>query len=265
MPTSTPTNRLPADSQEQISGNGNIPKLDDRFIMDIKGKEFVQYAGLLDLAHQHGLNKIEVEYVQLPTKENGNMAICKAIATSKDGQTFTDIGDATPNNVNPRIAPHIIRMASTRAKARCLRDMCNIGITCLDELKDEEDVITGNGNGRKRASPKAPGNGSNGSKDKAQAKESQTKQSDSKSSEKTGKADSKANADNNGNGNGNANSNDGPRMSEAQKRAISNLAKRRGLSEDELVKLAQDSYSMALEDLTPKDAASFIRTLQQSA
>ncbi len=33
------------------------PALDKRFLVDLKGKEFVTYAGLLDLAHQHGPRK----------------------------------------------------------------------------------------------------------------------------------------------------------------------------------------------------------------
>ena len=35
----------------KITGSGNGPRLDERFIMDIKEKEFVVYAGVLDLAH----------------------------------------------------------------------------------------------------------------------------------------------------------------------------------------------------------------------
>ena len=56
------------------------PKLDERFITTIQGKEFVIYAGLLDLAHQIGLQKLEVEPIQYPKKEIGNEAICRAVA-----------------------------------------------------------------------------------------------------------------------------------------------------------------------------------------
>ena len=58
---------------------------------------------------------------------------------SRNGELFSDIGDADPSNVNRKIAPHIIRMASTRAKARVLRDLCNIGITCLEEASYNAD------------------------------------------------------------------------------------------------------------------------------
>lgn len=116
------------------------PKLDERFIKNIEGKEFVIYAGLLDLAHQKGLVRMAVEIIQNPTAENGHMAIAKAEAESKLGELFVDVGDATPSNCSSKVAKHLLRMASTRAKARALRDFTNIGMTCLEELGDLNDV-----------------------------------------------------------------------------------------------------------------------------
>jgi hypothetical protein len=49
-------------------------------------------------------------------------------------------------------------MASTRAKARCLRDLDNIGITCLEELGDLSEVIGAEG-AEKGASKKVFRNG----------------------------------------------------------------------------------------------------------
>jgi hypothetical protein len=117
------------------------PKLDERFIKNIEGKDFVLYSGLLDLAHQKNLTSIEVEILQMPTKENGNMAIVKAVAESKLGETFSDVGDANPENCNAKVSRHILRMASTRAKVRCLRDFTNVGMTALEELGDLNEVI----------------------------------------------------------------------------------------------------------------------------
>jgi predicted nucleic acid-binding Zn finger protein len=101
-----------------------VPRLDDRFMTNIKGKDFVLYAGVLDLATQNGLLKLEVELLQYPSKENGNEAICRAVAVGKSGQVFSDVGDANPNNCHSMIAKHLIRMASTRAKGRALPNSC---------------------------------------------------------------------------------------------------------------------------------------------
>ena len=101
-------------------------------------KEVATYAGLLARAHDEGLSVIRTEMVQIPTDGNGGMAIVTAQVTTHKG-TFTGIGDACAGNVNRRIAPHLVRMAETRAKARALRDAVNIGIVALDELGDESD------------------------------------------------------------------------------------------------------------------------------
>lgn len=115
-----------------------MAKIDEKFIVNLKGKDFILYEGLLDLAHQEGLISIETELLQIPSKENGDIAIAKAIAKTET-KTFVDIGDAGPNSVNGMIRPHIIRMASTRAKARALRDLTNVGMTAIEELGDEEE------------------------------------------------------------------------------------------------------------------------------
>lgn len=114
------------------------PIVDEKFIVNLKGKDFILYEGLLDLAHQEGLVSMDVELLQIPSKENGGIAIAKAIARTKD-RTFMDIGDAGPSSVNSMIKPHIIRMASTRAKARALRDLTNVGMTALEELGDDNE------------------------------------------------------------------------------------------------------------------------------
>ena len=60
-------------------------------------------------------------------------------------------------------------------------------------------------------------------------------------------------------------SSDKPRMSEAQKRAIYNLSRRRGISVEDLETRAMETYGLELEDLSTADASSFIRNLQQAA
>ncbi len=103
-------------------------------------KEVVSYAGLLDLAHQERLSEITTKLLQTPDESNGGTAIAHATVRTAKG-TFTGIGDANARNVNPRIAPHIIRMAETRAIARSLRGALNIGAVALEELGDENDLV----------------------------------------------------------------------------------------------------------------------------
>lgn len=114
--------------------------VNESFIINLQGKSFVTYEGLLDLAHQKGLNSIEVKILQIPSNENNMTAICQAIVTTEK-EIFQDIGDASPNSVNRGLVPHIIRMASTRAKARALRDLTNVGMTAVEELSMEEEPL----------------------------------------------------------------------------------------------------------------------------
>ena len=114
-----------------------------RFVQNISGKDFVNFEGLLDLAHRQGLKDVQTELIQAPAEGNNWMAIIRACVTTERG-TFSGIGDATPKNVNGRIAPHIVRMAETRAVARALRLACNIGMCSVEELGgDVEDRKNG--------------------------------------------------------------------------------------------------------------------------
>src|SRR5438477_1025392 len=48
------------------------------FVINRHGKDYVLYAGLLDEAHQQGLRAIKTQLVQVPSAQNGNVAICIA-------------------------------------------------------------------------------------------------------------------------------------------------------------------------------------------
>jgi hypothetical protein len=96
----------------------------------------VTFKGLLSLAHDDGLRSIRTEIVQLPSEDNGKTAVARSTVRTGRG-VFTGIGDANPQNVNRRIAPHVIRMAETRATARALRLAVNIGEVAIEELADE--------------------------------------------------------------------------------------------------------------------------------
>ena len=247
------------------SGKGVIPKLDDRFITNIKGKDFVLYAGVLDLATQKGLLKLEVELLQFPTKENGNEAICRAIAESKTGEVFSDIGDANPKNCHELIVKHLIRMASTRAKGRCLRDMCNISIACLEEIADFEDVLGSESNGSnvrggKKTAVRGGSKTVRGGKQTAKGKIGKGKQPNAKS-----KADGRNDGTKAAKSNSEGTKKSYPGMSEAQRKAIENLARRRGVTENqELNSKVMDTYGCPFESLSSTQASELIRDLQKS-
>jgi hypothetical protein len=245
--------------------------LDERFITTIQGRDFCLYSGLLDLGHQKGIQMIQVDVVQFPTKENGFEAICKATVESKDGQTFIECGDANPKNVNPKISGHILRMAATRAKARALRDFTNIGMTCLEELGDLDEVVGDEkpGNGRpKKTEPANPesGNGGNGKQTAASATGNgkQGPPSSANGGNGSGKKTSSKSATKEET-NGGKQQGSGPKPSTAQIRAIENLARRRNISSEELEKMVQQQFGTGLPNINSTEASSFIRILQQSA
>ena len=201
--------------------------IDSRFITTIQGKDFVLYAGLLDLAHRKGLRKLVVEILQFPAQENDNTAICIAVAETDDGEIYTDIGDANPANTNKKIVNHIIRMASTRAKARVLRDLTNVGLCAVEELGDVNDempVVD------VPAPRRAAANGY-----LAQ------------------------------NGKGNGAEQVVPKASIAQLKAIENIANRHKMTDDALLEIIHDQFGVTLSELTSLQAAELIRNLQKAS
>lgn len=103
------------------------------YLISVQGKPFVRFAGLLALAHAHGLVALETTVVSVTPE----LAVCQCTARLAEGRTCTDIGDASPTNVARHLAPHFIRMAATRASARALRRALNISACSVEELGDE--------------------------------------------------------------------------------------------------------------------------------
>lgn len=203
------------------------PKLDERFIANINGKEFALYAGLLDLGHQKGIRRIEVEAVQFPNEENGFTAVCKCTLESNRGEIYVEWGDASPDNVNKKIARHIIRMAATRAKARALRDYTNVGMTSLEELGDVEDNL---------ADTLPPRHQRDSADHSVQRREPDITPLQPLGS-----------------------------ISDAQLRALNNLARRKGISAERLDAMSRERFNTSIERLSSSDAGAFIRNLQTAS
>jgi hypothetical protein len=108
------------------------PHIPAQFLTEIHGKVFVQYAGLLAMAHERGLVNLSAHFISV----NNDIALAEATAEFADGKVFKECADATPGNVNAKIRPHFPRMALTRSKARALRDALNIGVCSVEEMEE---------------------------------------------------------------------------------------------------------------------------------
>ena len=118
-------------------------KVSGEYVVILQGRTFVRLGGLLELGHQQGLRGITTTMLQSPSAENAQTAICAATVTIRDC-TYTAHGDANPGNVARNIAPHLIRMAESRAEARALRFGLGVGETALEELGSADEVAPAN-------------------------------------------------------------------------------------------------------------------------
>jgi len=119
------------DTPAQAAASSPQPGIPQECIVQIQGKPFITFQGLLHLAHQQGLLSLKAAFLSV----TADLALAKARAEFLDGRLFEECGDATPANVNSRIKPHFARMALTRAKARCLRDALNVTLVAVEELE----------------------------------------------------------------------------------------------------------------------------------
>jgi len=111
-------------------------EIDKKYIINLQGKEFITFEGLLVLFHANKGKEIITEEVE---KSSFDSPMFKATVSGERG-TFTGHGDANNTNVNSMIAKHKYRMAETRAIARALRWYNNIGLCSVDELGGSENV-----------------------------------------------------------------------------------------------------------------------------
>ena len=96
-------------------------------VISIHGTETITYEGMIDIAHQCGLKKIDSEVLMYPCAENGNTVITRSTVTLENGISCSAIGDASPTNVPAGCADSFIRVANTRATNRAIELACNVG------------------------------------------------------------------------------------------------------------------------------------------
>ena len=116
--------------QAETHATEPVQGIDPKWLTYIHDKPFVVYAGLLHMAREAGLVRLEAQFISVTP----DMALASATATFADGRTFREAADATPGNVNAKVRQHFPRLALTRAKARCLRDALGIDMAAVEEL-----------------------------------------------------------------------------------------------------------------------------------
>jgi hypothetical protein len=105
----------------------------------------VNYKTLMGEAHRLGIQSTSVEIVPELTNIDKKMACFKATVVLKDGKSFEDFGEACGaekkdggNIQSAEIALAYIRMASTRALVRALRQATNNMETAEEEMPNGE-------------------------------------------------------------------------------------------------------------------------------
>jgi hypothetical protein len=121
---------VPVLAAEVIPYKAPAPTVPAQFVSSIKGKPFVQFAGLLTVATQQGL----LSLTERVTHVTDTYVMAEARAEFEDGRVFVGVGDSSPDNVGKEVKPHWRRLAGTRAMARALRNALNVAMVAVEEL-----------------------------------------------------------------------------------------------------------------------------------
>lgn len=126
-------------------------------VIDVKGRNFIKYGGLVSMGHEYAtmlggfLSQTCYELKQI-SDENLSKAvvhvqysIVQKVDTPAGPKMITlcsydGTGDASTKSTDKFIWPHLDRMAETRAIARALRVMTDIGMTSYEELATPDEV-----------------------------------------------------------------------------------------------------------------------------
>lgn len=125
-----PTADEPVRPSDHVQTPQSVPA---QYIVQIQGRPFVKFTGLLQMAHERGLASLTAEW----TYNDTELSLAHAVARFSDGRIFEESGDASPSNVTKKVAVHFRRVALTRAKARVLRDALGVELVAVEELETE--------------------------------------------------------------------------------------------------------------------------------
>lgn len=124
--------KLVKKAEVKSSTNRNNLEIDQRFIVNIQGKEFITYNGLLAYAEKKGgIEKKEI--LNLRESDDWKSASATVQITMKDGRIFQDVGTCTPKNVKA-VDTYPTELAVTRAYARALRTGLNVDYCSKEEI-----------------------------------------------------------------------------------------------------------------------------------
>lgn len=111
---------------------------ENNFVIKRGKQEFVTFKGLLYVAKQHGgMTSMKSEMIREASDFTDNSYVFKATVSGSRG-TAEAYGDANPHNVNAMIAPHVLRMAESRAYVRALRFYLGVGLCGMEEIIDDK-------------------------------------------------------------------------------------------------------------------------------
>jgi hypothetical protein len=96
---------------------------------------YVNQAGLLRLAQQHGCSGIHTQIIlKFSDPASSHWVVKATVFKSTKCKGFTGYGDADPSNVSPLVHGAEMRVAETRAVNRALRKAYGIGICSVEEV-----------------------------------------------------------------------------------------------------------------------------------
>ena len=120
------------------------PDIYDEYGIDIHGKPFLTFGGLLKEAHARGLINIATNLLRQSDEKDDTVivqAICTLMHPTLKDKVIqcTALGDANKNSIrNEFLEPHKIRIAETRAIARALRFALGLGYVAKEEMPYDE-------------------------------------------------------------------------------------------------------------------------------
>ena len=122
-------------------------------LQTINRRPYITHIGLVWLQNQSGKPwSSTIDDLKINYNDQGFPVCAVVVATVTDGESsHTAVGDCSTQSTNAKIAPHLIRMAGTRAKNRGLRLLVGYAGTTAEEIPLE----SRNGNDRPTPPPQA--------------------------------------------------------------------------------------------------------------